>query len=122
MKAILAIWAFKRKRFPDGRINKYKSRLCAHGGMQQYGVHFWEIYSPTVKWISVRFIMIVAQLLELDTKAIDFVLAFPHSELEVHVNMEFPAGMDIAGHGKDSSKYLLKLKRYLYGLKQASMN
>ena len=36
--------------------------------------------------------------------------------------MELPAGMDIAGHGKYSSKYLLKLKRSLYGLKQASMN
>ena len=36
--------------------------------------------------------------------------------------MEFPAGMDLEGHGKDSSKYLLKLKLYLYGLKQDSMN
>ena len=24
--------------------------------------------------------------------------------------MDLPAGMDLAGHGKDSSKYLLKLK------------
>ena len=32
-RTILAIWAFKRKRFPDGRINKHKARLCAHGGM-----------------------------------------------------------------------------------------
>ena len=30
-KTILAIWSFKRKRFPDGTINKHKSRLCAHG-------------------------------------------------------------------------------------------
>ena len=36
--------------------------------------------------------------------------------------MELPVGMDLAGHGKDSSKYLLKLKRSLYGLKQALMN
>ena len=66
--------------------------------------------------------MIVAQVLELDTQAIDLVLAFPQAELEVPVYMELPAGMDLAGHGKDSSKYLLKLKRSLYGLKQASMN
>ena len=32
-KTILAVWSFKRKRFPDGSINKYKARLCAHGGM-----------------------------------------------------------------------------------------
>ena len=39
VKAILAIWDFKRKRFLDGRINKHKARLCAHVGMQQYGVN-----------------------------------------------------------------------------------
>ena len=34
VKTIQAIWSFKRKRFPDGSLNKYKARLCAHGGMQ----------------------------------------------------------------------------------------
>ena len=53
-KTILAIWSFKRKRFPDGSINKYKSRLCAHGGMQQWGVDYWETYAPVVNWLSVR--------------------------------------------------------------------
>ena len=61
--------------------------------------------------------MIVAQIIKLDTKAIDFVIAFPQSDIYVPVYMELPAGMDLAGHGKDSSKYLLKLKKYLYGLK-----
>ena len=33
-KTIQAIWTFKRKRFPDGRLNKHKARICAHGGIQ----------------------------------------------------------------------------------------
>ena len=41
VKEILAIWTFKQKRFPDGRINKHKARLCDHGGMQQYEVNYW---------------------------------------------------------------------------------
>ena len=85
MKAILAIWAFKLKRFPDGRINKHKAQICDHGGMQQYGVNYWETYSPTVNWISVRFLMIVAQVLKLDTQAIDLVSAFPQDELQVPI-------------------------------------
>ena len=105
VKAILDIWGFKRKQFPDGHINKHKAWLCSHGGMQQYGFNYWETYSPTVNWISVRFLMIVAQVLEIDTQAIDLVLAFPQAELEVPVYMELPAGMDLAGHGKDNSKY-----------------
>ena len=30
-KTIQAIWSFKRKRFPDGHLNKHKARICAHG-------------------------------------------------------------------------------------------
>jgi hypothetical protein len=38
MKTIMAIWSFKRKRFPDGTLNKHKARLCAHGGQQTWGL------------------------------------------------------------------------------------
>ena len=31
-KTIMSIWSCKIKRFPDGRIMKYKARLCDHGG------------------------------------------------------------------------------------------
>ena len=121
-KTILFIWDFRRKFFTDGHINKHKARIFAHGGMQQYGVNYWEIYSTTVNWISVRFLMIVAHIFKLDTKAIDFVLAFTQTNLDVPVYMELPSGMYLAGHGKDISEYLLKLKKFLYGLKNASLN
>ena len=49
-------------------------------------------------------------------------LEFPQYDLDVPVYMELPASMYLAGHGKYSSKYLLKLKKYLYGLKNASLN
>ena len=39
-KTIMSIWSFKRKRFPDDGIMKYKARLCAHRGQQIYGVNF----------------------------------------------------------------------------------
>ena len=32
---IISIWYFNRMIFPDGIFMKHKSRLCAHGGMQQ---------------------------------------------------------------------------------------
>ena len=47
VKTILAVWAFKRKRYPDGKINKHKARLCAHGEMQTRGVNYWDAYPPT---------------------------------------------------------------------------
>ena len=39
VKTILSIWDFRRQRFPGVRINKHKARICAHGGMHQYGVN-----------------------------------------------------------------------------------
>ena len=41
-KTIMAIWSFKRKRYPDGTLNKHKACLCAHGGMQTWGQNYWE--------------------------------------------------------------------------------
>ena len=76
-KTILAIWSFKRKRFPNGIVSKHKARLCAHGGMQQWGVNFWETFSPVVNWMSVRLALILAIVHDLPARAIDFVLAFP---------------------------------------------
>ena len=49
-KTILAIWSFKRKQLPDGTIVKWKACLCCHGGMQKWGINYWEIYAPVVGW------------------------------------------------------------------------
>jgi hypothetical protein len=122
MKTIQSIWSFKRKRFPDGTINKHKARLCAHGGMQQWGVNYWETYAPVVNWISVRFLLVLSEIVGLESKAIDFVLAFPQAELDVPVFMELPIGMDVAGSKEDRKAHVLRLRKSLYGLKQASAN
>lgn len=40
-KVIPAIWSFKCKRKPDGEITSYNARLCAYGGLQQWGENCW---------------------------------------------------------------------------------
>jgi hypothetical protein len=51
-KTIISIWSFKRKRYPDGTLNKHKARLCANGGMQTWGQNYWETYTPVINWAS----------------------------------------------------------------------
>ena len=51
-----------------------------------------------MNWISVRFLVIVAQILKLDTKSIYFVLSFTQADLDVPVYMELLADTDLAGH------------------------
>ncbi len=115
-KTILSIWSFKRKRFPDGRVMKHKARLCAHGGMQTWGVNYWETYAPVVNWLSVRTLLIISLMHDLEAKSVDFVLAFPQVELKKDVWMELPFGFDVEG----KRNYILKLNKNLYGLKDAS--
>jgi hypothetical protein len=117
-KTILSIWSFKRKRHPDGRLNKHKARICAHGGMQQWGIDYWETYSPVVNWISVRALLAISAIHGLPTTSIDFVLAFPQADLDTDVFMEIPIGFS-----RDLRQtHVLKLNKSLYGLKQASSN
>ena len=117
-KTILSICAFKIKRLPDGTITKHKARLNAHGGMQRWGVDYWETYAPVVNWISVRLILVLSIIHGLETKAIDFVLAFPQAELEHDIFMELPYGFRYGKKGE----YVLKLKKNLYGLCNAPYN
>ena len=97
VKTIQEIWSFKRKRFPDGTLNKHKACLCAHGGMQQWGVNYWETYAPVVNWISARFLLILSKLAGLESRTIYFVLAFPKADLDVPVYMELTIGMEVIG-------------------------
>ena len=63
-----------------------------------------------------------AELLHLDTNAINCVLAFPQADLDLPVYTELSTGMDLQGKGKASSHYVLRLNKFLYDLKQISIN
>ena len=55
---------------------------------------------------------------QLETKSINFVLAFPQVELRRNVYMEIPYGFHVGRKGQ----YVLRLKINLYGLADASLN
>jgi hypothetical protein len=119
-KSIKSIWSFKRKRLPSGELLKHKARLCAHGGMQQWGENYWETYSPVVNKLTVRLLLIICKIHNLHSKSIDFVLAFPQADLKEDIWMDIPLGVDV--ESEEEGPYLLKLQKNLYGLKQGSHN
>jgi hypothetical protein len=79
-KTIVDIWLFKRKQFLDGTLNKHKAPLCAHGGQQTWSQDHWDTYAPVVTWASICLLLIVAKIHGLQSKSIDFVLAFPQAD------------------------------------------
>ncbi|KAG7374494.1 reverse transcriptase RNA-dependent DNA polymerase [Nitzschia inconspicua] len=115
MNVLPSIWAFKLKRFPDGRVRKYKARFCAGGHRQIEGVDFFETFAPVVNWTTVRLLLILSQVLGLASQQVDYTAAFVHAPIEEEVYVQMPRGF--AEPGK-----VLKLKRSLYGLKQSPRN
>ena len=113
-----SVWAFRRKRRIISReVYKYKARLNIHGGMQKHGVNYWETYSPVVNWFSIRLCLILTLIFSWNTRQIDFVLAFPQADVECDLFMQLPRGLTFEGVHR--STHCLKLKKNLYGSRQA---
>jgi hypothetical protein len=119
-KPIPMVWSMKRKRDPMGEITKWKARLCAHGGMSVYGDTYWDTYSPVVSWSTVRLVMILALILNWEMRSIDFIMAFPQADVKTDIYMLLPKGTKLPKK-KDPRRHLLKLKKNLYGLKDAGL-
>ena len=112
-------WAFRRKRSPDGTIKSYKARFCVRGDRQKEGVDFFDTYAPVVSWSTVRLLLTLSVIHDLETRQVDYTNAFVQADLhdDEHVYIELP---DYFG-SRDGENVVLKLKKSLYGLKQAPL-
>jgi hypothetical protein len=114
-----AVWAMKRKRrVATNEVYKHKARLNFGGHKQEKFVNFWQTYSPVVGWITIRFFLILALINGWHTRQYDFVLAYPHADVEVPLYMDIPRGFKVPGKGRNKD-YCLRVKKNLYGQKQA---
>jgi histone deacetylase 1/2 len=91
--------------------------LNVHGGQQQFGVNYFETYSPVVAWFSLRTLLTLALLNVWHTRQIDFVQAYPQAPIEFDMYMELPKGVEMADGSRKT--HVLKLLKNLYGQKQA---
>jgi histone deacetylase 1/2 len=108
----------KRKRdLVTREVYKHKARLNVHGGQQQFGVNYFETYSPVVTWFSLRTLLTLSLLNQWYTRQIDFILAYPQAQIEFDMYMELPKGIEMADGSRKT--HVLKLLKNLYGQKQA---
>ena len=87
--------------------------------MQEFGEHYWDTYSPVVQMQSIRLMLILSLVLGMKTRSIDFTLAYTQAPIDTEMYIEVPAGFEVDG---EKGKYVLKLRKNLYGLKQAGLN
>lgn len=113
-KPIKNKWVFKVKRRTDGSVERYKARLVACGYSQKEGIDYKETFSPVVRLESVRILLAIVARDDLELMHFDVKTAFLNGMLEEEIYMDQPRGYP------EKSGYVCKLKRSLYGLKQAS--
>jgi hypothetical protein len=109
-------WAFKCKRYPDGRIKKFKARFCAKGNKQLEGIDFFETYAPVVQRTTIRLMFILEILLGLKSKQGNVLCAFLRGELKPGENVYVEMPLGFSQHSKDGTRKVLKLKKTFYGL------
>jgi len=112
-KVIPSTWAMRIKRFPDGRLNKFKERFCVRGDLMTKGMHYDESYSPVCGWPTIRASLILAALLNLHTCQVDFQNAFCQAAQKDPLYIELSQHYKV--QGREEEDLVLSLKKSLYG-------
>jgi hypothetical protein len=108
-------WIFRRKRRPDGTIEKYKARLVAKGFTQKKEEDYFDTYSSVARLPTIRVLLALAAAYKLLVHQMDVKTTFLNGELEEEIYMQQPEGFVVKGQ---ESK-VCRLIKSLYGLKQA---
>ena len=114
-KAVGSKWVFKLK--GDGSQDEhFKARLVARGFSQVYGYDFTDVYAPVAKNTTFRLLLSVASKQNLIVRHYDAKSAFLNANLTEEIFMKQPTGFIQPG---EEAK-VCRLKRSIYGLKQAA--
>lgn len=107
-------WVLKKK-YCDGKV-RYRARLVAKGFTQRPGVDYQETFSPVIRHSTLRYLFALSVQLNMDITHLDVTTAFLNGHLKENIFMQLPECFPIADCNK-----VLKLKKAVYGLKQASL-
>lgn len=115
-QAIGCKWVLKVKRKADGTVDRYKMRLVAKGFSQKEGIDYDETFAPVAKFAAIRALLSMAAYHNLEIHQMDVKTAFLNGDLDQDIYMKQPEGFVVAG----KENLVCKLRKSLYGLKQAS--
>jgi len=109
-------WVYKTKYDSKWKIERFKARLVAKGFAQREGIDYTKTFSPVSKKDSFRIVMALVAHFDLELHQMDVKTAFLNGDLHESVYMAQPEGFIMEG----KEQLGCKLKKSIYGLKQAS--
>ncbi|KAG8489015.1 hypothetical protein CXB51_016942 [Gossypium anomalum] len=113
-KAVRCKWVFKKKEGTPGvEEPRYKVRVVTKGYSQISGVT--GVFSPVVKHSSIRALLGIVAMHDLELEQLDVKTTFLHGELEEDIYMQQPEGFIVS----EKEDYVCLLRKSLYGLKQS---
>lgn len=112
-KALPSKWVFKTKTDQAGEVTRFKARLVIKGFAQKKGIDYEEIYSPVVRYTTIRYLFALAAKYSMDIDQMDAVSAFLQGEIDTDIYMVQP---ELYVQGSQ----VCCLHKSIYGLKQAS--
>ena len=110
-------YVFTVKRNSDGTIDKFKARLVADGNTQKHGIDFDRVFATVVKSSTLRLLLILAAFHDYDLHQVDIRQAYIQAKLDADLYMHPPPG--VSAFDQHGRRLVCKLRRSLYGLKQA---
>ncbi|KAL2230793.1 UNVERIFIED_CONTAM: Retrovirus-related Pol polyprotein from transposon TNT 1-94 [Sesamum indicum] len=113
-KPIGCKWVFKIKLRSNGSVERHKARLVAKGFNQVEGEDYSDCFAPVAKIVTVRTFLGPAVAKGWHLHHLDVDNAFLHGTLDETIYMRPPEGYEVG------EEMVCKLKKSLYGLKQAS--
>lgn len=108
-------WVYKLKKDAEGRIVRYKARLVAKGYAQEQGVDYDEVYAPVTRLETVRLLLALSAKKNWGVHHLDVKTAFLNGDIKEDVYVAQPEGFEKTG----KEGFVYKLKKALYGLRQA---
>lgn len=112
--AIGSKWIYTLKHKLDGSLERFKARLVAQGFSQRPGFDFDETFASTMRWSTLRIILALAAIEDLELRTVDISHAFTNGDIDTEIYMKQPEGFKEGGPEK-----VCRLNKSLYGLKQS---